>query len=117
MRKGRISLGDKQLYYLQVFQGYFNHRRNANRMVVFSIISARIYESSGSHFLRTTTSMQSRLKVFYKSRLPMIFLTILGVTEILCTFIFVLEGKAGKDTSKSSTLEFLEKELGNNFAS
>ena len=47
----------------------------------------------------------------------MIFLTILGVTEILCTFIFVLEGKAGIETSKSSTLEFLEKELGNNFAS
>ena len=47
----------------------------------------------------------------------MIFLTILGVTEILCSFIFVLEGKAGKETSKSSILEFLEKELGNNFAS
>ena len=47
----------------------------------------------------------------------MIFLTILGVTEILCSFIFVLEGKAGKETSKSSLLEFLEKELGNNFAS
>ena len=47
----------------------------------------------------------------------MIFLTILGVTEILCSFIFVLEGKAGKETSKPSILEFLEKELGNNFAS
>ena len=47
----------------------------------------------------------------------MIFLTILGVTEILCSFIFVLEGKAGKETSKSSILEFLQKELGNNFAS
>ena len=46
----------------------------------------------------------------------MIFLTILGVTEILCSFIFVLEGKTGKETSKSSLLEFLEKELGNNFA-
>ena len=42
----------------------------------------------------------------------MIFLTILGVTEILCSFIFVLEGKAGKETSKSSILVFLEKELG-----
>ena len=47
----------------------------------------------------------------------MIFLTILGVTEILSSFIFVLEGKAGKETSKSSILVFLEKELGNNFAS
>ena len=71
--------------------------------------SARMYESSGSQFLRTTTSMQSRLKVFYKSRFAMIFLTILGVTEILCSFLFVLEGKASKETSKSSTLEFLEK--------
>ena len=41
----------------------------------------------------------------------------MGVTEILCSFIFVLEGKAGKETSKSSILMFLEKELGNNFAS
>ena len=81
-------------------QGSFRHMLKS---------SARMYENSGSQFLRTTTSMQSRLNVFYKSRFAMIFLTILGVTEILCSFIFVLEEKAIKETSKSSTLEFLEK--------
>ena len=46
----------------------------------------------------------------------MTFLTILGVTEILCSFKLVLEGKTGKEISKSSTLEFLEKFSANNFA-
>ena len=44
------------------------------------------------------------------------FLTILGVTEILCSFKLVLEGKTGKEISESSTLEFLEKFSANNFA-
>ena len=43
-------------------------------------------------------------------------LTILGVTEILCNFRFVLERKIGKEIPKSSRLEYLEKFLGNNFA-
>ena len=38
------------------------------------------------------------------------------VTEILCIFRLVLEGKAGKETPESSRLEFLEKFLGNSFA-
>ena len=46
----------------------------------------------------------------------MTFLTILGVTEILCSFRLVLEGKTGKETHESSRLEFLEKFLANNFA-
>ena len=46
----------------------------------------------------------------------MTFLTISGVTEILCSFILVLEGKTGKDISESSRLEFLEKFSANNFA-
>ena len=46
----------------------------------------------------------------------MTFLTILGVTEILCSFKLVLEGKTGKEISESSTLEFLEKFSANNFA-
>ena len=37
------------------------------------------------------------------------------VTEILCSFRLVLEGKAGKETFESSRLEFLEKFLANNF--
>ena len=46
----------------------------------------------------------------------MTFLTILGVTEILCSFKLVLEGKAGKEIPESSRLEFLEKFSENNFA-
>ena len=46
----------------------------------------------------------------------MTFLTILGVTEILCSFKLVLEGKTGKEIPDSSRLEFLEKFSANNFA-
>ena len=46
----------------------------------------------------------------------MAFLTILGVTEVLCSFRLVLEGKTGKEIPESSRLEFLEKFLANNFA-
>ena len=47
----------------------------------------------------------------------MTFLTILEVTEILCSFRLVLERKAGKEIRESSRLEFLEKFSANNFAS
>ena len=46
----------------------------------------------------------------------MTFLTILGVTEILCSFKLVLEGKTGKEIPESSRLEFLEKFSANSFA-
>ena len=46
----------------------------------------------------------------------MTFLTILGVTEILCSFKLVLKGKTGKEIPESSRLEFLEKFSANNFA-
>ena len=46
----------------------------------------------------------------------MTFLTILGVTETLCSFRLVLEGKMGKEIPESSRLEFLEKFFANNFA-
>ena len=46
----------------------------------------------------------------------MTFLTILGVTEILCNFRLVLEGKRSKEIPESSRLEFLEKLLAINFA-
>ena len=46
----------------------------------------------------------------------MTFLTILGVTEKLCSFRLVLEVKTGKEIPKSSRLEFLEKFLANDFA-
>ena len=40
----------------------------------------------------------------------------MGVTEILCSFSLVLEGKAGKEIPESSREEFLEKFPENNFA-
>ena len=43
-------------------------------------------------------------------------MTILGVTEILCSFRLVLEGKTGKEIPESSRLEFLEMFSANNFA-
>ena len=46
----------------------------------------------------------------------MTFLTILGDTEIFCSFKLVLEGKAGKEIPESSRLDFLEKFSANNFA-
>ena len=46
----------------------------------------------------------------------MTFLTILGVTEVLCSFSLVLEKKTGKEIPESSRLEFLENFLANNFA-
>ena len=78
--------------------------------------SADIYESSDSQFLRTTIRIQPGPDAFDESRFVMTFLTILGVTEILCSFRLVLEGKAGKDIPESSKLEFLERFLANNFA-
>ena len=38
------------------------------------------------------------------------------VTEILCSFKLVLEGKPGKEIPESSRLEFLQKFSANNFA-
>ena len=46
----------------------------------------------------------------------MTFLTILEVTEILCSFRLVQEGKTGKEISQSSRLELLQKFSANNFA-
>ena len=46
----------------------------------------------------------------------MTFLTILEVTEILCSFKLVLERETGKEIPESSRLEFLEKFSANNFA-
>ena len=35
-KKGGISLGAQQSYYLKVFQNFTNHRKKTNRVVVFS---------------------------------------------------------------------------------
>ena len=61
-----------------------------------------MYESSGSHFFRTTTQVQSGPDAFDESRFVMTFLTILGVTEISCSFRLVLKEKTGKNIPESS---------------
>ena len=66
--------------------------------------------------LRTTTVIQSGPDAFDRSRFIKTFLTILGVTEILCSFRLVLEGKTGKEIPESSRLGFLEKFSASNFA-
>ena len=53
---------------------------------------------------------------FDESRFVMIFLTIMGVTEISWSFRLVLEGKTDKEIPKSSKLEFLVKFSAKNFA-
>ena len=128
------------------FKDFTNHRKKTNRVVVFSSrpfpnilntgttdetfqqsgkqdsfrhllkSSASMHESSGSQFFRTTTGIQSGPDAFDESRFVLIFLTILGVMEVLCSFRLVLEGKTGKEIPESSRFEFLEKFLANNFA-
>ena len=44
----------------------------------------------------------------------MTLLTILRVTEILCSFQLVVEGQTGKETPESSRLDFLIKFSANN---
>ena len=53
--------------------------------------------------------LQSGPDAFDKWRFIITFLTILGVTEILCSVKLVLEEKTGKEIPKSSRLEFSEK--------
>ena len=71
---------------------------------------------SGSQFLRTTTGIQPGPDPFDESWFIMMFLTILGVIEILCIFSLVLDRKIGKEIPESSRLEFSEKFSANNFA-
>ena len=89
-------------------------KQNSFRHILNS--SASIYESSGSQFFRTTTGIKSGPHAFDESRFFMTFLTLLGLTEILCSFRLLLEGKIVKEILESSRLEFLEKSLANSFA-
>ena len=58
-----------------------------------------MYESSDSYFFTNTTEIQSGQNAFdaFESRFVMTFSTILGVTEILCSFRLVLDGKTAKE--------------------
>ena len=53
--------------------------------------------------------MQSALDAFDESRFVMTFLIILGVTEILCSFRSVLDGKTFKEILELSRLEFIKR--------
>ena len=53
---------------------------------------------------------------FDELRFFMTFLTLLRLTEILCSFRLLLEGKIVKEILESSRLEFLEKSLANSFS-
>ena len=75
-----------------------------------------MYESSNTHFFRSTTGIQSGPDAFDESRLVINFLNNLGVTKISCSFRLVLEGKEGNGIPESSRFEFLEKFSANNFA-
>ena len=66
--------------------------------------------------LTTAIDIKSGPDTFDESRFVMTFLTILGVTEILCSDKLVLKGQTSKEITESSRLEFLEKFLAINFA-
>ena len=73
-----------------------------------------MYEVQGHNSLEQPLALE-KPDAFRDSKFVMTFSTILGVTEILCSFILVLEGKTDKEVPESSRLEFLEKFLANNF--
>ena len=52
---------------------------------------------------------QNQLDAFDESRFVLIFITMLGVTETLCSSRLVPEEKTGKEITESSKLEFLER--------
>ena len=78
-------------------------------------VQLSMYESSGSHFFKTTTGIQWGLDAFDESRLAMTVVTYLGVKWIFCCFRSVLEGKPGKEMPESWRLRFLETFSANNF--
>ena len=67
-------------------------------------------------FLEPPPEYKSGADAFDELSFIMIFLTILGVMEILCISRLVLQGEIGKQIPESSRLDFLEKFFGNNFA-
>ena len=74
-----------------------------------------MYETSGLQFFRTTTGIKSGPEAFDESRFVKTLVTTFGVTKILCSVMLVQEGKTGKERLESSTSEFLQNFLANNF--
>ena len=88
-----------------------------NKIFFWQILKSSdgMYESSGLHFFRTTTGMQSRPDTFDKSRLFMTFLSNFALTWILCFFRLVLERKTVKVIHKLSKLSSKRGFFLNNF--
>ena len=134
-KKGHICLGDNNAIIYIFFQIFYYTQKDLSptflntrdyqwdlstiwkiRLLQTLIEKFSNYESSGSQFFRNTTGIQSGPDAFDTSRFFMIFLTISGVTETLCCFRLVLEGKTGKEVLVLSRSEFLKKFLANNSA-
>ena len=71
-----------------------SEKQDSFRHILKSSVS--ICESSGSQFFRITTGIQLGPDAFGESRFVKTFITILEVTEILCSFRLILEGKKVK---------------------
>ena len=71
--------------------------------------SKNLENKTPSEIYRRVQQLCIKVQAFDELRFIMAFLTNLGVTEILCGFRLVLEGKTGKEIPESSRLEFLEK--------
>ena len=61
-----------------------------NLIVLYIVFGWLTLVSSGSQFFRTTTGIQSGPDAFDKLRFIMTFLTLLGATETLCSFLYIL---------------------------
>ena len=74
-----------------------SRKQDSLRQILNSSFS--MYESSGPQLFITTPRIPSGSDAFNKSRFIMIFLTMLRLTEILCSFTFrlLLEGKSVKE--------------------
>ena len=80
LEKGHIFLRDQQAVLYKFFKDFTNHRKKANRVVVFS------------HWSTIRTRSLKKIEISYD------LFNQLGVTEI-CSFRVVLEGKSGKGPS------------------
>ena len=80
---------------------YRNHRRDLQTICKISFFQTQIkssscmYQSSSSHFFRTTSGLQSGPDALDESRLAMTLFINLQVKVILCIFRLVLKWRAG----------------------
>ena len=89
--------------------GSHNHNLESFCVTIFlaTVLIWALFSPSMSTFSFRISPWQSGPDAFEKSRFIMTFLTIVGVTEILCSFRLVLEEKTSKDIPESSRAKFL----------